>query len=486
MKIAYINFQQECSELAPGWTKVDQFKSKNKVVDHNNHKYQIITKATRHDSLLKRIACIILSILLVPLLFESFRNVVFKGKESIHYAVPVCDPTKSKKMDDLMDAVWNPKGTPGILRQKDLSEAGAQKRMWKNAVKAIKEHAKEEGYAYTETKTTSRFENWKNSFNEMINGSNQFFKNILPDLYDLQKLHKHDEYLLKQNTGGPSDQFNSITKPTPLTLSHTGAAAQGHHRETMEDAHFYTEISQGTLSGVFDGHGGKEIAEYASKSFEKRFEQELTTANGNVLVAFESLFSQIQHEVAKCEPLYNMGSTAVVTFIDKKTNIIYTATLGDSEANIYRMIDGKMKSIPLSCVRDWSSPKDAARAANVLNEPSIATEWPKAENPKELRFPKGCVNVARAFGDIHTGYLMAGPGMIHKPKITMNKLEKGDVVVLACDGLKDYVPEKVIAEKVAANKDNPKVNLAQELVNYAISPKGADAHDNVTVVAIKA
>ncbi len=466
--ITYVNFPMECTELSSGWTKVDQFKSKNTTVDHNKVKYEIISKATNQASLLKRIAYIALSILTLglPLCFASIRNTVFKGKESVHFAVPYCDADHSKKMDDLMNKVWTPKGMP-TDSLKPASKAVAEKSMWENAAKAIKEHSEDEGYAYfTGDKPAEAgiFNSFANRVFEQFLPYNHYFKDLLPNLEDLK---------------------STMTKP--LTLSHTDAAAQGYHRKTMEDAHFYKDISQGTLSGVFDGHGGKEIAEYASKAFEKSFEQTLKDTNGDVHAAFESLFSQIQHEVAKCRPLYHMGSTAVVTFIDKQSNIIYTATLGDSEANIYRKIDGKMKSIPLSCVRDWSSPRDAARAAKALNDPSIATEWPKLKGQKP-RFPSPAVgvNVARAFGDIQVGHLMNGSGMIHKPKITMNKLEHGDVVLLACDGLKDYVAEKVIVEKVAALKDTPATNLAKELVNYAIDPKGADAQDNVTVVAIKA
>lgn len=173
---------------------------------------------------------------------------------------------------------------------------------------------------------------------------------------------------------------------------------------------------------------------------------------------------------------WNDGTTAVISFIDKNSGRIYTATLGDSEANIYRKIDKKVKSIPLSCVRDWSSKKEAKRAAAVTNDPAKATQWPKAKNPKTLRFPSPNygLNVSRAIGDVEFS-----KGVIHKAKVTVNQVQPGDRIVIACDGLKDFVPEKEIVDMV---KSNPGAGLAQKLVDHALGPKMSQ--DNVTVLVL--
>lgn len=271
---------------------------------------------------------------------------------------------------------------------------------------------------------------------------------------------------------------------SPLKLSHFAAEAQG-PRDAMEDAHFYKEIAQGSITGVFDGHGGKDVAEFANKMFQEKFSEALAKNKGNVHQTFEELIHKIHEEVMTHHEWDKIGSTAVICFIDKNTHQIYTATLGDSEANIYRKVNEQLKSIPLSCVRDWSSVKDAKRASIALNYPQIAEDWPKVKNPKHLRyFPICGINISRTIGDKRFTVGMfdqTKEGVIHKPKITVNLLQPDDVLILACDGLKDYVQENEIVAKLA--KSQPGENLAKSLVDYAI--KNKNSKDNVTIVALK-
>lgn len=303
----------------------------------------------------------------------------------------------------------------------------------------------------------------------------------------MQKMWKNAGKAVKEHQAGESSGVYIAScafleaNEQPLNFAFFEAEAQG-PRPTMEDAHFFKRIEQGVLTGVFDGHGGQEVAKYASEMFQKKFSAVLAKSHGQVHQAFEELIHEIHQEIAKKQDWSFMGSTAVVCFVDEDTQLIYTATLGDSEANIYRETTGGMKSIPLSCVRDWSSTKDAARAAQALGYPQIADEWPKAENPKALRYPHPHygINVSRALGDVSLTGTEERPGVIHKPKITVNRLQVGDKLILACDGLKDYVPEDEIAKLVALNAAHE--NLAERLVQHAVNVRRAK--DNVTVLAV--
>lgn len=317
-----------------------------------------------------------------------------------------------------------------------ISIEKAISKMWKNAEKAVKEHVKKDPESYATIEES------------------------LPAARDIK---------------------SDSTLP-PLKVSYKSDDAKG-PRASMEDVHFFHQNEQAVITGVFDGHGGKKVGELASKMFLEQFFKKLTENQGNVHQTFELLIDELQKQVIQ-HPLYDcMGTTAVICYIDKQTHRIYTATIGDSEANIYRTINKKLKSVPLSCVRDWSSTKDAKRASIALNSPEIETKWPTAPNPKFLRYPfRIGINVSRSIGDGQYLGFSTSAGIIHKPKITMNQLAAGDVLIIACDGLKDYVSESEILQLIQNRDPNSKKSFASELVNHAIDTKSAQ--DNVTVIAI--
>ena len=276
----------------------------------------------------------------------------------------------------------------------------------------------------------------------------------------------------------PSIEAMIEFKPThPLNFSYVTAEAQG-PRKSMEDAHFFKEIKQGVIVGVLDGHGGSEVSQFASGLFCEKFPEAFAQVQGNIHQAFEALIHEIHIEIAAKKEWDHIGTTAVLCFIDKYTHRIYTANLGDSEANIYRKNkEGHFQSIPLSCIRDWSSTKDAKRASIALKNPHIALIWPKVDNPKGLRYPSPFhgINISRCIGDV-----AFSSAVIHKPKITVNQLQIGDILILACDGLKDYVLESEIIMELHQNGSNE--NLAKRLVNYAIYIK--NSLDNVTILTV--
>lgn len=473
--IQYINFPNDCSIYFPSYKSVSNFKCKNKSVIYNGTEYLIQFKANKELVFLKRVGLIFLRILtafILPVYSKSIEKVVKRNKENLYFAIPATY-NQNKKIDQILSKGWQPSS---------CSETTSQAKMWDNSLKAVHEHSGKEGYAVYQKPQAQGHHFLIEAFINLGRCLNQAVSDMHFDYEAVDRKTPFENVLPALD----SLEFNpKTTSPSrPLVFSHSAAYSQG-ARPTREDAYFYKEISQGVLSGVFKSHGGKEIAEYANGIFQSRFEKTLLASRNNVKIAFENLFHEIQTEVAKADQLKYRGSTAVVSFIDKKTNIIYTATLGDSEANIYRVVDSQMKSIPLSCVRNWASKKDAARAAKAKGCSEVAHEWPNIDNPKKLLFPyddQG-VNVSRAFGDIYAGYELKGAGMTHKPKITMNVMRPGDVLVLACDGLKDYMPEKAIAAGIASNINSYFKNLASMLVSSA--RKEYDSPDNISVMVIK-
>ncbi len=290
-------------------------------------------------------------------------------------------------------------------------------------------------------------------------------------LKNTEKAIKEHSYVPFKAAGSPTEEsplLPNVDNRIALTFKHQIAEDQG-PRPEMEDARFYSETENAILAGVFDGHSGEGMADHACAQFQSRFFASLQAHNHDVYTTFNDLIREIHDEVKEGIGKYQ-GTTAVVTYIDKQTKTIYTATLGDSEANIYRRNGQSMVSIPLSCVRDWGSKKDAARLEGCHNLPEGSVKNFLTKNPGKQKYirsggipsddpyePLTGVNVSRAMGDGIHGTKEGKTLISQKPKITMSTLQQGDIVVLSCDGLKDYVKE----DKIAAVIDE-RVNHSKE------------------------
>lgn len=319
----------------------------------------------------------------------------------------------------------------------------------------------------------------------------------------------------------------------PLLFSIEEASEKG-RREEMEDASFHLDLPEAVIAGVFDGHGGKEVALKARQLVKKWFLGAWIGSGKNPRVAFERVLSAIHKEVIKTEELRYMGSTALICFIDKQNNLLFTATVGDSEATIYRRSGATIKAIPLSLLNDWKDPKEARRAAKALENEEIKTNWPKA-NARELRMPRpiwregtliypsiyrengvikyrdaafGSINLSRALGDFHYLGTREKPILLHKPKVTVCLIEQGDILLLACDGLRECgdregecmqeeeiireieLHEQELMQQEVENQEedlyegNVLPSLAQRLADCAIERNRSG--DNVTTIVIKA
>ncbi len=70
------------------------------------------------------------------------------------------------------------------------------------------------------------------------------------------------------------------------------------------------------LFGVFDGHGGKEVAEYAKENFKKIFLQQEYFKKGDYKKALEKSFLDIDNELQSLDYADQCGATACVVFVN--------------------------------------------------------------------------------------------------------------------------------------------------------------------------
>ena len=108
----------------------------------------------------------------------------------------------------------------------------------------------------------------------------------------------------------------------------------------MEDSHIAVEIElpkgegKAMLFGVFDGHGGKEVAAFAEKHFKDILLAEPNFKKAKYDAALTEAFHIIDGKVAKEDYAIDTGTTACVILITPQT--IYCANAGDSRGVLCR------------------------------------------------------------------------------------------------------------------------------------------------------
>lgn len=293
----------------------------------------------------------------------------------------------------------------------------------------------------------------------------------------------------------PAEALDALVNPSvndrPLAAQCLSVLCQNQGRRPyMEDASFVMENEDRIISGVFDGHSadkraGLGVAKYVKECVERNLDRLVGKYEGNVHRAMENLFSIIQNKLGAAyrEFCKEAGTTAVVTYIDKKSRLMYVATIGDSEATIYRRIDSVMKAIPASRLLNWSSPSEARRAADFYEDDGLYWEWVSSLNPKDLRSMKSeGINISRTLGDFSHSGNDEFPLISCEPELTVFPLEEGDVVILASDGVEDYISKEIVGGVVSDCYDEFE-GMAEKIMKYAYHQ--GQSGDNISVVAIK-
>jgi len=134
------------------------------------------------------------------------------------------------------------------------------------------------------------------------------------------------------------------------------------------------------LFGVFDGHGGKEVAVYAEQNFKKVLEGISEFKQGDYENALTKAFLKLDSDVEKQDYAQDTGTTACVVLITPTE--IYCANAGDSRGVLCR--DGKAVALSEDHKPD--------------NEDEIK-RIQKAEHFVEDSRVDGNLALSRAFGD---------------------------------------------------------------------------------------
>lgn len=291
----------------------------------------------------------------------------------------------------------------------------------------------------------------------------------------------------------------------------------------MEDAHI-SDINKGInqryhIFGVFDGHGGKEVSQFAKKYFTNELLSYITLYNGNIQKSLKSTFLKIDEllisdkgkkDLIKFRELsikedmqqnnkntdstlkpnsqftdindiiYNTGCTACVCIIDTKDKKMYFANAGDSRAVLCR--NGK------------------AQAMSIDHKPELELEKQRIYKAKGWIIGgrvNGNLNLSRGLGDLEYKQnkdLSPDAQIITaNPDIRVESIDDScDFIIIGCDGIWDCLTND---EAVNIIKDNLSNKSSQKISFYLenlldnicavdkLNVKGIGC-DNMTIIVI--
>lgn len=235
-------------------------------------------------------------------------------------------------------------------------------------------------------------------------------------------------------------------------------AIQG-RRPSMEDTFCLIKKFGGEpdwiFAGVYDGHGGEEVAKLAVKEIPRLFLQYLRQGK-----SIAKAFSLAYQEVSDADDFEHVGTTALSLFIKGKR--MYIANAGDS-----RMILVNQRGV-FQITKDHGVDNSLERiriksCGGIINEPYV---------------DKGIYGLmpTRSLGD----HYFKDAGIIDEPEIFIrNILDRKDIIyVMATDGLWNEFTNKQVAQ-IARETISAK-RIAKRLL---AKPKGFS--DNVSIVVIK-
>lgn len=240
-----------------------------------------------------------------------------------------------------------------------------------------------------------------------------------------------------------------------------GMSAFKGRRPTMEDTHVainnFGDNPHDALFGIFDGHGGREVADYVANKLPGKLLEKIKESPQNTPGALTAAFLELDATI----PTEYTGSTAVVGLLKNKT--LHLAWAGDSRAMLIR--GNQIQAITQDHKPD--SPQERARieaaGGTVIETQPLTSVTPIFRIKSKI--PGMALSVSRAFGD--TSY--KPNQVIAEPEIISTQVQPGDMLILACDGMWDTLsPERVI-EIINESKAMPQSKLRKEnpvLRNY--------------------
>ena len=309
--------------------------------------------------------------------------------------------------------------------------------------------------------------------------------NISKSISPSKKHHHHSkskdiDTLFFKNDNNSDDQEDNSSKPchyisSPVFHSFKEYSYQEEKnekfRDTMEDCakifdHF-TDDPYKSFFSLFDGHGGFEVAKYASEHFYKLFSKYLLEHKTKVEKALKKSFLLLDEELKKFKSIDNIGSTATVIFINRETDamlgtkkVLYCANIGDSACVLFSKSGCKKLSYDHKCTDETEITRIKRAGGVIVNERL-----------------NGKLAISRAFGD----FSMKSKGLTCEPFINKIVLSESDKFIILCtDGIWDVINEEDLFY-LTLNMEQTE-QIARDIIKQALDNGSTD---NMSCIVIK-
>ena len=240
-----------------------------------------------------------------------------------------------------------------------------------------------------------------------------------------------------------------------------GIATLQNKRQYMEDTYVVSPLKSpcSFMVGVFDGHGGDEVAKICRENFKEVLQQSLVTYTHDINIAIRAAFADADSLVKQLGASSTVGSTAVIAIVTKDR--IWFANAGDSMA--MAVVYGQ--PMLFSSEHKVENEKDRIKA-----EGGYITYWDGVARVN------GTLNVSRALGDYYLKKHVNSD-----PFLKSCKLSEVSYFLLASDGIWDVMSCQDIHAIVSRiGLENTK-DAADAVVKVAVE-RGST--DNITVVLV--
>lgn len=208
-----------------------------------------------------------------------------------------------------------------------------------------------------------------------------------------------------------------------------------------------------TLFALFDGHGGRDAAEFAAENLPKAISEKVKSGE-DIKTAYTDSFKSIQAEMSQW--CVYVGTTVVIATVDPIDNILTVANVGDSRCVLCR--GGKAVRLTAD-----HKPDDEEEKKYILSKGGIV---------KDGRIG-GMLGVSRALGDGFLSDCVNSTPHIQQVKLT----EEDSFIILACDGVWDVISDQEAVDMIASEIDP--LSAAKLLRDRAFE---LESTDNISVI----